>query len=111
MNHQPLFDYMSKQHGVDLLETEMIEIVRIVNEIQKPEEPQPKTIRQWFEELPEPYRGEAMENCKALNGDGVLNSDESLMSDSLRRAFTWDDTKQGGQYWLDLHDKLLSENK
>jgi len=60
MNYQLLFDYMSKQHGVDLIETDMIEIVRIVNEIQKSDEPQPKTIREWFGELPEPYRSEAL---------------------------------------------------
>jgi hypothetical protein len=32
MNYQKLFDYMSKEHGVDLLETDMQEIENIVKE-------------------------------------------------------------------------------
>jgi thymidylate synthase len=35
MNYQKLFDYMSKEHGVDLLETDMQEIERIVRESDK----------------------------------------------------------------------------
>ena len=34
MYYQELFDYMSKEHGVTLLETDMQEICRIVNHIQ-----------------------------------------------------------------------------
>jgi ATP sulfurylase len=34
MNYQKLFDYFSKELDIDLLETEMQEICRIVNEIQ-----------------------------------------------------------------------------
>lgn len=34
MNYQPLFDYMSKEHGLTLLEGEMIEIIKIVNSMQ-----------------------------------------------------------------------------
>jgi alkyl hydroperoxide reductase subunit AhpC len=35
MNYQKLFDYMSKEHGVDLLETDIQEIERIVRESDK----------------------------------------------------------------------------
>jgi len=38
MNYQKLFDYMSKEHGVDLLETDIQEIVRIVEEMKEAEE-------------------------------------------------------------------------
>lgn len=34
MNYQKLFNYMSKEHGVDLLESDMQEICNIVNEMQ-----------------------------------------------------------------------------
>lgn len=105
MNYQPLFDYMSKQHGVDLIETDMIEIVRIVNEIQKPDEPQPKTIREWFEELPEPYRSEAIDNCKRCDNEEVS------LPDALQAGFNWSTSKQGHSYWSKLNLKLITENK
>ena len=34
MNYQKLFNYMSEQHGVDLLDSDMQEICNIVNEMQ-----------------------------------------------------------------------------
>lgn len=34
MDYQKLFDYMVKEYGIDLLETEMQEIVDVVNEMQ-----------------------------------------------------------------------------
>lgn len=36
MSYQPLFDYMSEHHGVNLLETDMQEICRIVKTIEEP---------------------------------------------------------------------------
>jgi predicted ATP-binding protein involved in virulence len=39
MNYQKLFDYMAKEHGVELLETDMQEIVRIVDEMKEEENP------------------------------------------------------------------------
>jgi len=35
MNYQKLFDYISQNYGINLLESEMQEICNIVNEIQK----------------------------------------------------------------------------
>lgn len=35
MNYQPLFDHMSKEHGVTLLESEMQEIILIVDKMTK----------------------------------------------------------------------------
>jgi hypothetical protein len=35
MNYQKLFDYLSDEHGVTLLESDMSEIVNIVNEMQQ----------------------------------------------------------------------------
>ena len=36
MDYQKLFNYMSEEHGLILLENEMIEIIMIVNEMQNP---------------------------------------------------------------------------
>jgi mevalonate pyrophosphate decarboxylase len=35
MNYQKLFDYLSDEHGVTLLESDMSEIINIVNEMQQ----------------------------------------------------------------------------
>lgn len=34
MNYQKLFDHMSKEHGLTLLEGEMIEIINIVRDLE-----------------------------------------------------------------------------
>ena len=38
MNYTKLFNYMSKEHGITLLESDMIEIVNIVNDMKEEEE-------------------------------------------------------------------------
>ena len=38
MNYQKLFDHMQNEHGVTLLESEMDEIIRIANDMQKDNE-------------------------------------------------------------------------
>ena len=64
-----------------------------------------KTIREHFEQLPEPYRTEAIENTKY----DILGITEYSIADALLSAFTWDNTKQGYMYWSNLCAKL--ENK
>jgi len=41
MNYQKLFDYMIDEHGVTLLESDMSEIINIVNEMQQAPKWQP----------------------------------------------------------------------
>ena len=55
-----------------------------------------KTIRQWLEELPDPYRTQALENIRVKE---VLDLPELSFSVALRSAFTWDATPQGYDYW------------
>jgi hypothetical protein len=55
-----------------------------------------KTVKEWFEGLPEPYRTQALEN---------LNCPEHIaydMSDAIGVGFVWENTSQGHEYWLDL---------
>ena len=52
-----------------------------------------KTIREFLEELPEPYRSQALENCK--NGDLASHS----LSRAIEDAFVWKNTPQGDRYW------------
>lgn len=66
-----------------------------------------KTIKEWLEELPEPYRTQALENVSEYS---LSQKDESL-SEALKGAFTWIFTPQGHYYWMDLRDKLKLEGK
>lgn len=64
-----------------------------------------KTIKQWLEELPEPYRTQALENADRCD----LDKDAKSKPAALRNAFEWEETPedQGYYYWEDLWEKLL----
>lgn len=61
-----------------------------------------KTAEKWFEEFPEPYR------TQALN-----NSDESISElypsagEALWYSFIWEGTPEGRSYWHDYLDLLV----
>lgn len=54
-----------------------------------------KTIREWFEELPEPYRTQALKNASV---DKLGEESESLAK-ALFIAFVWMETREGLDYW------------
>lgn len=57
-----------------------------------------KTVREWLEELPEPYRSQAMDNLVKY----PLPKSRTLFSnigDALLYGFDWDLTPQGFSYW------------
>lgn len=66
-----------------------------------------KTIREWLEELPEPYRTQALENCNSMRlsisglSDIVETSRIAIMS-----AFHWDSSPEGFHYWDELYETL-----
>lgn len=60
-----------------------------------------KTIREHLNELPEPYRTEALEN---YNGSSKKKHKEVQVA--LALAFVWMDTKQGYNYWNDFTESL-----
>lgn len=63
-----------------------------------------KTIREHLNDLPEPYRTEALENeSKGANCDGI---EEDTISDALMCAFLWSSTPQGFYYWSDFYETL-----
>jgi len=61
-----------------------------------------KTIREWFEMLPEPYRTKALANTAP---DNRTEDYPSLIS-ALDNAFVWDETQEGGDYWHELFKTL-----
>ncbi len=62
-----------------------------------------KTVVEYFNELPEPYRSQAIENSKSnFTQDVVVVNLEAAISG----AFTWEHSPQGREYWADLVAKL-----
>jgi hypothetical protein len=58
-----------------------------------------KTIREWFNELPEPERGEAIRNTTLY----TLDTPTRFMTRAILSAFIWDETSQGGEYWHKIY--------
>lgn len=69
-----------------------------------------KTYVDWFSELPEPYKTQALENAIYQN----RHSDNHLFV-SMARAITetmmWSQTSQGHEYWNELYDKYTDEHR
>jgi hypothetical protein len=61
-----------------------------------------KTIREWFEELPEPYRSQALINMNT----GAENLITDSRAEALEMGFTWRDTVEGRGYWDSFYDSI-----
>jgi len=58
-----------------------------------------KTALEWFKQLPEPYRTQAIQNSQGLN------TEYESPFDALRRNFNWASTPQGGIHWLQITNR------
>jgi hypothetical protein len=65
-----------------------------------------KTVRQWFETLPEPYRTQAIENSLP----GNLLATVSSLQMAFSCGFTFRHSKEGLNYWR-AYFELVKENK
>jgi len=63
-----------------------------------------KTVIEWFDTLPEPYKTQAINNTKLHL---LKTFDESLI-DAIKSSFTWHSTDQGHDYWFDLVNQIDS---
>jgi hypothetical protein len=61
-----------------------------------------KTIREWLEELPEPYRSQALAN-RSERTDPVK---ADTQADAVGMAFDWGSSPEGGKYWSWLCGRL-----
>jgi hypothetical protein len=61
-----------------------------------------KTIKEWLEELPEPYRSQALENTGDSDGEMEVKS----LVTALECAFLWISSSQGYHYWSQLSKTL-----
>jgi hypothetical protein len=65
-----------------------------------------KTLRQWFEMFPEPYRTQAIENTIALSGETRLEGTYKNVVDALAIGFLWSRSPQGLMHWTKFCDQL-----
>jgi len=70
--------------------------------IEKEEEEQPTTVREWIEQLPDGYRERALEQC--------VRSD--YLCDSMRQALDffadWRETEEKRGFWWDVYNHYLN---
>jgi hypothetical protein len=62
-----------------------------------------KTVEQWLQELPEPYRGQALENAEAY---GRLHMKCSNIHQAVDGSFSWASSPQGQDYWLGFSNTI-----
>lgn len=70
-----------------------------------------KPIREWLEELPEPYREQALHNVEEYGNRELYNIDTAApvdnMSTALMCAFFFAESPEGSTYWIDFINKTL----
>jgi hypothetical protein len=64
-----------------------------------------KTIIEYLEELPEPFRLKALKNTVLANGGKRVNS----QAEAIHEAFLWEETPldEGPPFWGRVHRNLL----
>ena len=65
-----------------------------------------KTLREWFEMFPEPYRTQAIENTIALSGETRLGAIATTAAYAIGGGFVWKWSPQTYNYWKPFRDKL-----
>ncbi len=61
-----------------------------------------KTVRDHLEDLPEPYRTQALQNMWWEDADSKYQDKRK----ALYQAFNWSNTDQGYNYWREIYDRL-----
>lgn len=62
-----------------------------------------KTIREWYNKLPQQIKKEAIKNTPKKE----LKLKASCLSDAIQGGFVWTDTKQGYKFWDSVY--VISE--
>jgi len=71
-----------------------------------------KTIREHLEELPEPYRSQAISNVeKRDNPRDRFNIKVESISQAVNRSMNWAFTSEGYDYWENVYNSLKNEGK
>lgn len=72
-----------------------------------------RTIIQWLELLPQPYRDQAIKNALAQREREVhdlhkLDKEETRMYNAIDHSFQWSSTPEGQDYWQRIHEYMIS---
>lgn len=65
------------------------------------------TIKQHLETLPEPYRAQALKNCKHTY---ILKGRSRTLALALYYAFDWDQSPEGRKYWGGVLTNIVLKN-
>ena len=68
-----------------------------------------RTAKDWFEELEEPYKSQAIRNALAFHPTS-LDVKHVDLHFAIRNSFIWPLTPEGTKYWDDLIDKLTPKD-
>ncbi len=58
-----------------------------------------KTIKKWFEYLPETIKQQAINNLKRKN----INHKADSLAAAINNGFVWAETPEGDRYWQEIH--------
>lgn len=61
-----------------------------------------KTIKEWFNDLPEDVREKALKNTN----EAVLKQKSINLKMALLGAFTWEFSPEGYEYWKSIHESI-----
>lgn len=70
-----------------------------------------KTVQEWAQELPEDVREKFLANVIEQRGEEWLKLEFENLSDVISGIFFWIDSPEGDEYWREIRNKLLSENR
>lgn len=66
-----------------------------------------RTIRDWYQQLPDGIRITALHNVLTMNGEQRLDQVETSLYDALNHGFNWGRTSQGDTFWRAIADDAL----
>jgi hypothetical protein len=66
------------------------------------------TRLEWFNELPEPFRSQAIVNQRAQHGVNSLSQFCDNFHEALSEGFTWEESPQGHFYWYWINVRMLN---
>ena len=67
-----------------------------------------KTIKEWLERLPEPWRSKALKQLPKDRADFLVSHMSSAV---LRFVVNWRETEEGSDYWYDLFTNISAQER
>lgn len=94
MNYQPLFDYLANEHGLNFLQNELDEIVRIVDKIKPQNDAEQSELPPVGDLLPCPFCGSECEIEDAKFGDSITHYYRAFCKQHRHALDCWQVSKE-----------------